>query len=168
MRYGFAVAAALLLSVYPNAAVAKESSIGIYAVISDVTFNHNGRSPNRVRISGVFVVPTAHSSGEYRAPQRGWLYFRIPRDAEQAARKELSRLKASAGTGEVVGFAFYWVPNPKDPFGNPHHSLEVRVRNGADAAPPDVYPLAHPAGVVRSGNRDDFDVKIAEELRNLN
>jgi len=47
--------------------------------------------------------------------------------------------------------SLYWVPNPSDPQGNPHHSLEVKVRSDGDAAPPDVYPIPHPKGVVKAG-----------------
>jgi hypothetical protein len=67
------------------------------------------------------------SSGSFRSPERGYLYFRAVPGAEQAARKDWKQLKALAGSGEVAGFAFYWVPNPRDPGGNPHHSLEASV-----------------------------------------
>src|SRR6266851_4702245 len=110
-----------------TAAFAKNGTIGIYAVVDQVTFEPDGPSANLVRISGLFGVPVPMSSGEYRTPQRGYLYFRISPVMEAAIRKDWSELKAIAGTGQTVGFAFYWVPNPNDPSGNPHHSLEVRV-----------------------------------------
>ena len=85
---------------------------------------------------------------------------------EAAIRKDWSELKASAGTGQTVGFAFYWVSNPNDPSGNPHHSLEVRVHKEGDAASPEVYPLPHPSGIVRNGGKDDPDFdKIAAQLQ---
>jgi hypothetical protein len=108
------------------------------------------------------------SSGEYQTPQRGYLYFRVSPGAEPAARKDWTQLKAVAGTGQVVGFAFYWVPNPSDPQGNPHHSLEVKVRSDGDAAPPDVYPIPHPKGVVKAGDHDHaFDEKIGAQLHTI-
>jgi len=161
----FLVPAILLLSLTPAAIIAKEgSNIGIYAVVDQVTFDKDGPTPNLVRISGVFVVPVPMSSGLYKTPQRGYLYFRIPPAAEESARKDWNKLRADAGTGHVVGFAYYWVSNPSDPGGNPHHSLEVRVRTEGDAAPPEIYPLTHPNGIVKAGDRD-FDDQIASQLQ---
>jgi len=155
----------LLLSLATATAAAKSSSIGIYAVIDEVKFDQDGPSSNLVRISGVFIIPRPMSSGEYQTPQRGYLYFRISRGAEQAARKDWNQLKAVAGTGQVVGFAFYWVPNPSDPQGNPHHSLELKVRSDGVATPPDIYPIPHPSGVVKASDHDRaFDEKIAAQL----
>jgi hypothetical protein len=86
----------------------------------------------------------------------------------QAARKDWTQLKAVAGTGQVVGFAFYWVPNPSDPQGNPHHSLEVKVRSDGDAALPDLYPIPHPKDVVKAGDHDHaFDENIAAQLHTI-
>lgn len=157
-----------LLSLAPRIVMAKGNSIGIYAVVDQVTFDQNGASPNTIRISGVFVLPVPMSSGGYKPPQRGYLYFRVPPEVEQAAltRKDWAQLKTVAGTGKVVGFAFYWVPNPNDPYGNPHHSLEeVSVQTGGDAAPPDVYPLSHPKGIVQAGDQSDFDETLAAKLQ---
>ena len=112
-------------------AFAKNVSVGIYAVVDEVTFEPQGSAPNLIRISGVFVVPVPISSGLYRPPQRGYLYFRLRPGMEQAIRKDWSQLKAVAGTGQVVGFAQYWVwvpPNPNDRLSNMYHSLEARVR----------------------------------------
>ena len=75
---------------------------------------------------------------------------------------------AVAGTGQVVGFAFYWVPNPSDSQGNPHHSLELKVRSDGDATPADIYPIPHPSGVVKAGDHDRaFDAKIAAQLHTI-
>jgi hypothetical protein len=157
--------AAVLLLLAPTGVKGKGTTgVGIYAAIDQVIFDQDGASPSLVRISGVFIVPVPMSSGQYKAPQRGHLYFRIPPGAEQAVRKEWSELKTVAGTGQIVGFACYWVPNPSDPWGNPHHSLEVKVRTDGDATPPDVYPILNPKGVVKAGDRDLFDEKIAAQL----
>lgn len=150
------VVVALLLSLTPTSLIAKNATIGIYAVIDAVTFEPDGPSPNFIRISGVFVVPVPISSGQYRSPQRGYLYFRIRPGVEQATRKDWNELKTLAGTGRAVGFAQYWVPNPNDPQGNPHLSLEVSVHTDGDAAAPEVYPLPHPKGIVKAGDKEDF------------
>ncbi len=156
----------LLFSLAPAAVFAKNVSIGIYAVIDQVTFEPDGASPKLVRISGVFVVPIPMSSGDYRTPQRGYLYFRIRPRMEQASRKDWDQLKSTAGTGQVVGFAQYWVPNPGDPSGNPHHSLEAKVHGNRDAASPDVYPVPNLKGIVKHGDRGDPDFnKIRAQLQ---
>ena len=115
-----------------NPVVAKNVSVGIYAIVDEVTFEPEGDSPNLVRISGVFVVPPLSTSGSYR---------------------------------KFVPF-----PNPNDPQGNPHHSLEVRVHaeSGGPAAP-DFYPMPQPGGVTEVKGWDkDYDPdcdKIAAALR---
>jgi hypothetical protein len=160
------VAAVLLLSLTPTAVLAKHASIGIYGIVDRVTFEGDRTSPNLARISGVFVVPVPMSSGDYRTPQRGYLYFQIQPGMEQATRKDWNELKSIAGTGQVVGFAQYWVPNSDDPYGNPHHSLEVTVHPDNDSASPDRYPLPNLKGIVQHGDKGDpnFD-KIAAQLQ---
>ena len=59
--------------------IAKRGTIGIYAIVDRVAFEPDEKLPERVRIWGVFVVPVPMSSGQYKAPQRGYLYFRIKR-----------------------------------------------------------------------------------------
>ena len=122
-----------------------------------------GLTPTWVRISGVFAVPVPMSSGAYQTPRRGYLYFRIRPGAERESRRDWSQLKSVAAIGQVVGFASYWVPNPSDPRGNPHHSLTVRM--DGDTGPPDVYPIPFAQGIVRAGDKGDFDEAVAAELR---
>jgi hypothetical protein len=155
----FAVLVVVLLSLVSTTVIAKQCSIGIYGVIDQVTFAPQRSLPNIVRISGVFVVPVPMSSGLYKAPQSGYLYFRLPHGREQEARKDWKELKKFAGTGQVVGFASYWVPNP-------NHSLEVRVHSDGDTASPVAYPLAHPQGIVKASDQNDPDFdKIAAQLQ---
>ena len=158
-----------LLLISPNSIVAKGEGAGIYAIVDQVTFEPNDSSPNFVRISGVFVVPVRMSSGRYQRPQKGYLYFRIAPGTEQATRRDWSELKAVAGSGKVVAFGEYWVPNPDDPQGNPHHSLEVTVHAEGDSATAEVYPI--PGGVmkaddiIRVPNHEPQVEKIAAELQ---
>jgi hypothetical protein len=164
------VAASTLLLLLPlNSVIAKNASIGIYAIVDQLTFEPATGPPNSVRISGIFVVPVLMSSGNYRSPQRGYLYFRIAPGTEQATRRDWSELNTLAGSGKVVGFGQYWVPNPDDPQGNPHHSLEVTVHAKGDLATPDVYPLPRLEGVteVKASDKDHdpHSDKIAAQLR---
>jgi hypothetical protein len=162
-------ASTLLLLLPPKSVIAKNASIGIYAIVDEVTFEPNSSTHNSVRISGVFVVPVPISSGDYRTPQKGYLYFRIAPGAEQATQRDWNELKNLAGSGKVVGFGQYWVPNPDDPQGNPHHSLEVTVHAEGDLATPDVYPLPRLQGVtevkVSDRDSDPRSYKIAVQLR---
>jgi hypothetical protein len=111
------VAASILLLLLPRRSViAKNASIGIYAIVDHVTFEPDSGMPNSVRISGIFVVPGSYVERQLpQSPERGYLYFRIGPGAEQAAQRDWSELKDLAGSGKVVGFGQYWVPNPDDP-----------------------------------------------------
>jgi hypothetical protein len=170
MKRAFLLAAAstLVLLLPPTSVIAKNATIGIYAIVDRVTFEPGAGPPNSVRICGVFVVPVPASSGNYRTPQRGYLYFRIAPGTEQATRRDWSELKTLAGSGKVAGFGQYWVPNPDDPQGNPHHSLEVAVHAEGDVASPDVYPLPRLEGVteVKVGDKgsDPRSDEIAAQL----
>jgi hypothetical protein len=156
----------MVLTVRATPLLAKRGTIGIYAIVDKVAFEPNETSPERVRICGVFVVPVPMSSGQYKAPQRGCLYFRMAPGMERIAEHDWRDLKAFAGTGQGVGFAQYWVPNPADPTGNPHHSLEVHVHNDGDAVSPDMYPLPHGRGIVRTGDGADPDFeRIVAQLQ---
>jgi len=135
-------------------AVAKNGTIGIYAIVDHVTFEPSASAPDMVRIDGIFVIPVPWSSGAYmEAPQRGYLYFRLLPGMERRTQKDWAELQAVAGTGQVVGFADYWAPNPNDRYGNPHHSLEVRVHKDGENASPDVYPLPNRKGIVSRQGR---------------
>jgi hypothetical protein len=148
--------------------IAKGATIGIYAIVDDVALEPNDNAPERVCIRGVFIVPVPESSGQYKAPQRGSLYFRLVPGMDSVARTEWTALKALAGTNQAIGFAQYWVPNPNDRFGNPHHALKVRVWGAGDVPEPDVYPLRHSRGIVKTGDKDDPDfARIAGLLKSF-
>ncbi len=154
-------------------AIAKGSGVGIYAIIDQVTFDQAGPSPNTIRISGVFAIPVPMTSNSYQAPRRGYLYFRIPPGRESAARRDWDLLKATAGTGEVVGFAFYWMPYRVDPRGS--QALEISIHAPGATAEPEDYPLSFPKTIVngvttqeriiKASDRDaDFDAQVAASL----
>jgi len=166
------IVVAFLLFLPPGSVIAKTAGVGIYAVVDHVMFEPDSSSPpNFLRISGIFVVPVPLSSGSYKSPQRGYLYFRITPGTEQATRKDWSELKAVAGSGKVVAFGQYWVPNPEDPQGNPHHSLEITVHAEPNNAEPDVYPIPLSEGVIkgddilRNVSRDPDASKIIAQLQ---
>jgi hypothetical protein len=109
--------AGMLTAAMSTTGIAKNGGVGIYAIVDKVTFEPDGASPERVRIDGTFVVPIRMSSGNYAPPKRGFLYFTTVPGREDAARRDWAAPTSVAGTGGVIGFAFYWVPNPRDPSG---------------------------------------------------
>ena len=145
---------------------AKNGNIGIYGIVDKVVFEPDESAPERIRIWGLFAVPVPISSGMYRAPRRGILYFSLPPDREKSVRKEWVEPKRLAGSGQILGFTEYWVPNPSDPQGNPHTSLVVHVHKNVALGLPDAYPLG--IGVLRidGGHKPaDYERQIITELK---
>jgi hypothetical protein len=164
--------AGMLTAAMNTTGIAKNSGVGIYAIVDTVAFEPDKTSPERVRIDGVFVVPIRMSSGDYAPPKRGFLYFKTVPGREKAARRDWAALTSVAGTGEVIGFAYYWVPGPHDPGGNPHHSLEVTVHSNGSAASPADYPLSFAEvlsaenGIVKAGD-PAFDNILIKQLKGV-
>src|SRR5437016_6724617 len=77
---------------------------GVYSRIDRVVLEPATGAPDRVQIWGVFSIAKADNRNDYEAPVRGYLYFKLDRDAA-AARNEWNDLKSVAGTGEVVAFS---------------------------------------------------------------
>jgi len=102
-------ACVLALILYP-APVRASGPIGVYALVEKVEFQPSSDKPERIQISGVFIVAqeTPDNSTVYSAPQRGYLYFTLPKTNQELARREWADLKTVAGTGQVVGFGSSW------------------------------------------------------------
>ena len=152
----------LLVSLAQPTAVAKGTEVGIYAVMDQVVFGPRrgmaGLGPDigRIRCSRPDV--------EWQIPgaaARLFLYLRIPPGDEYWTRKEWSRLKSLAGTGQVFRLGSYWAAN--SPGQNRHQPLEVRVRNASDTATPEIYPFSYTLGIVEAGALS-FDATIAARL----
>ena len=146
--------------------LAKNGNIGIYGIVDKVVLEPDENAAERIQIWGLFVVPIPISSGLYKAPQRGVLYFSIPSDRKEIARKEWIELRKLAGSGQILGFTQYWVPNPSDPQGNPHTSLVIHVHRNLPLAWPDSYPLG--IGVLRidDGHKpEDYERQIITQLK---
>ena len=124
-------AAVLAFTLCPDVAHAS-GPIGVYALVDKVTFEPNADKPERIRIWGVFsvAVETPDNSTVYSAPQRGFLYFDLPKGNEELARREWADLKSVAGTRQVVGFGTSWGP-------------KVRVRKSEEEAK---LPAGFPMG----------------------
>jgi hypothetical protein len=141
------ILSAVVILLLVQISLAKNGNIGVYGIVDKVVFEPDESSPERIQIWGLFAVPIPISSGLYKAPQRGVLYFSIPADRKEIARKEWVELKRMAGSGRTLGFTEYWVANPSDPQGDPHTSLVVHVHQNRPLGLPDAYPLG--IGVLR-------------------
>ena len=105
------VAVVLAITLCPGVVTAS-GPIGVYALVNKVVLEPSADKPERIRISGVFIaaVETPDNSTVYSAPQRGYLYFELPKGNEELARREWADLKSVAGTRQVVGFGSGWEP----------------------------------------------------------
>ena len=109
--------------------------IAVYALIDKVVLEPNADHPERIQISGVFAIAKLNHPNYYEAPQRGTLYFQLPKDKPDLARKEWTDLSRIAGTRQVVAFGS-------------RHQLKPRVRKpGEKPDGPEVYEVG--AGVVK-------------------
>jgi hypothetical protein len=144
--------AGAILGLSATVALAKRGSIGIYAIVDTVELQPNDEAPERILMRGVFVVPVPLSSGKYLPPQRGYLYFALPREAESVAVQEWRQLKDHIGTGRGFGFAPYW---EKSSYPGSFESLRVQVLSTADGVVPREYP--QPRGIVATGDKNDPD-----------
>src|SRR5260370_6083399 len=108
--------------------------IAVYALVDKASFEPNADKPERVRISGVFITAEERSD-VYSAPQRGYLYFALPKQNRELALREWADLKSVAGTRQVVGLGSSW-------------STKVRVmKPDEEAHVADDYPLGN--GLVK-------------------
>jgi hypothetical protein len=122
--------------------------LGVYAVVDKVLFEPDEAQPERVKIWGAFALWEGKSAAGYRAPERGFLYYRCEPKEIDLCRAEWADLKSVAGTTETVGFG--------------SRSLTAgRVRRSDDqGAAADMYPIQY--GVVRLGTSRG---RIFEQLK---
>jgi hypothetical protein len=139
------------------------TTAGIYAIVDEVTFEPTEREAERIRISGVFVVPVPVSSGLHQPPQHGYLYFSMNEEHAEAVREDWRALQSLAGTGRVLGFGQYWVlvPHEAGPDGVMNTSLEVHVHEDGEAARPEPYPRPADGGVLTAfENAEDLEPRF--------
>src|SRR5262245_19920244 len=138
-----------LAGVILGAASARASDpVGIYALIDKVVLQPKEGTPERIQISGVFVL--ARNNGrEHTAPVRGYMYFTTTQGQEDVCRREWADLQKVAGTGEVVTFG-----NSRAPTGVIRKP--VRVPKKETAAPLDAAKLQ---ALIADLDKDDFAVR---------
>ena len=126
------------LAMFASMTAGASVPVGVYAVIDKVVLEPADAEPQRIQIWGAFALWDETAGLGYRAPERGYLYYRCPSGQTAACRNEWADLKSVAGRSETVGFG--------------SRSLAGgRVRAARERAPePDVYPIQF--GVVRMGS----------------
>jgi hypothetical protein len=133
---------ALLLAavfVLAGASVRASDPIGVFAKIDKVVLEPNDTAPERIQLWGAFCLADEKDRDNYLAPQKGYLYYKLPAEKSEAALKEWNDLKATAGSGAVIGFGS-------------RHSPKAKVRSANDKPEnADVYTVAF--GLVKSSQR---------------
>jgi hypothetical protein len=126
--------------------------VAVYALVDKVVVEPPGTDkPERVQIWGVFVVAKPGETNAFEAPQRGYLYFKLPKDQEEQVRREWADLKGLAGTRQVVGFGNRYANN-----GCATCPMKARVRK-ADEKPetPDFFSAGW-GGVIKMRSDTDY------------
>ncbi|HYN09197.1 MAG TPA: hypothetical protein VES67_17580 [Vicinamibacterales bacterium] len=127
--------------------------LGAFCIVEKVVLEP-GDCPVRAQVWGACAVANP-ANGRFEKAARGYFYYSVPTGKEEIARAEWMDLKASAGTGAVVGFG-----GRRMPIGR------FRAENENPAAP-DAYPLN--TGVVKLTDyfaRDMYS-GVADQLRAL-
>jgi hypothetical protein len=113
--------------------------IGVYARIDKVVLEPNAKAPERIQIWGAFALASKKDRNSYEPAQRGYLYYSVAQGKEEVCRKEWADLKASAGTGNIIGFGG-------------RDLQRVRLRKREDK-PADPDPYAVGWGLVKMSDR---------------
>ena len=136
------------------------TTVAIYAVVDEIAFEPADFEPERVWISGVFVVPQPISSGLHAPPVRGHLYFSLNPGEPAATRRDWQSLRDAAGTNQVVGFGQYWMACSRSGLrltaADSNCSFEATVQTtDRTRAQPEPYPLPNDEGVVTVFDHSD-------------
>jgi len=146
MKWGCCLAAAVAAFCMGAGVCHASGPIGVYALVDKVTFEPSADHPERIRMSGVFVIssvpdgcgsPSNPCSTSYSSPQKGYLYFSLPKQNADQALREWQDVKSLAGKGDVFGFGSGWFRN------------DAKVRKEGDPQePPQVWPINNTGVVV--------------------
>jgi hypothetical protein len=98
--------ACLLIFTLAGAKAFASDPIGIYALIDRVVLEPSEGNPERIRIWGAFSFAMRNFGDQYTPPVRGYLYYQLPAQPNDAAvaKAEWADMQKSAGTGQIVAF----------------------------------------------------------------
>jgi hypothetical protein len=112
---------------------------GVFARIDKVVLEPNDTAPERIQVWGAFSMAQGRSGEQYESPKTGYLYYKLPAEKADVARKEWADLKSVAGKHEIIGFGTRF-------------EEKGRIRQAVDkVANPDAYPLGW--GLVKMKDR---------------
>src|SRR5688572_1073853 len=134
-KIALAAAALLLLQ---SSALASDP-IGVFALIDKVVFEPSEAAPERIQVWGAFALADRKDRDAYKVPEQGYVYFSLPSEKAEAARKEWKDLKNAAGKNEVIGF------------GSRYESKTTVRKSDAKVADPDPYVVGW--GMVKMSQR---------------
>jgi hypothetical protein len=127
------------LFVLTGTSVRASDPIGVFTKIDKVVLEPTEGAPERIQLWGAFCLADPKNRDAYLPPQKGYLYYKLPGEKAEAARKEWNDLKAVAGSGDVIGFGS-------------RHTTPPKVRDAKDKPEnPDAYSVAF--GLVRTRQR---------------
>jgi hypothetical protein len=146
--------------IFTSATLSASDPVGVYAIVQKVILEPSDTAPQRIQIWGVFALAdTARGGNFYSKPQRGYLYFSLPKGKESTALKEWADFKAVAGTGRGIAFGARRYPM----------LLKVRPESEKPASPDSYSPdssFANGIGVTRvnpvPGYQDNMTDIIAQ------
>jgi hypothetical protein len=142
--------AALVIALQP--VVHASDPVGVFGLIDKVVFEPNDSAPERVQIWGAFALANARDRDAYNSPEQGYLYFTLPKEKSEVARKEWNDLKKVAGKHEIIGFGS-------------RYQMSATVRK-KDAKPAEPDPYVVGVGLVKMSERgpDYAPIKGLKEL----
>jgi len=139
---------AFLLLVWTAVDLFADGPVGVYSMVQKVVFEPNEQAATRIQVWGVFVWVDGglKSPGPINIPLKGYLYFKLPSGATEAAatKKQWDEIKAFAGTPQIIAFDGWTYAGPfEDLFIPPSNNQEeIRVRKPIEApAKPITYPI---------------------------
>jgi len=147
MKLSRALIILLILAISASNLMA-EGPVGVFAMVQKVLMEPSDAAPATIQVWGVFVWVDGglKTPGPINLPQRGYMFFKLPPGATEAAaaKKQWAEIKAVAGTSQVIAFGDWNYTGPfEDLFIPSKGGLEdVRVRKQTEApAKPIVYPI---------------------------
>jgi hypothetical protein len=144
-----------------------DGPVGIYAMVQKVVFEPSEAAPKTLQIWGVFVWVDGglKSPGPINLPLRGYIYFKLPEGAADAAaaKRQWADIKGAAGTNQVLAFGDWKYAGPFEDLYIPvtGGQEEVRVRKQTEAP---AKPIAYP---IKTGLVKIADDPTHESLRSL-
>ena len=130
--------------------------IGVFALVDRVVLEPNESTPERIQVWGTFALADRKDDqrrDKYAAPEQGYLYFSLPAEKADVARKEWKDLQKAAGTHEVIGF------------GSRYESKPTVRKTEAKPADPDPYVLGWGMAKMSQRSKDYPPIKSLLALR---